>query len=111
MAKQHQAIEYPTLSWMAYNYPAIQGSVTPSEQAFLRARITGTPNCNCLSVTSFEALQLLKSAYRNEHIAAADDAAADDAAADDAAKHLDLNTIILDSSEADSVSDCPSLEV
>ena len=86
---------------MAYNYPAIQGSATPSEQAFLGARITGTPNCNCLSVTSFEALQLLKSAYRNEHIAAADDAA----------KHLDLNTIILDSSEADSVSDCPSLEV
>ena len=91
---------------MAYNYPAIQGSATPSEQAFLGARITGTPNCNCLSVTSFKALQLLKSAYRNEHIAAADDVAADDAA-----KHLDLNTIILDSSEADSVSDCPSLEV
>jgi hypothetical protein len=44
---------------------------------------------------------LLKSAYRNEHIAAADDAA----------KHLDLDTISLDSSETDSVSDCPSLEV
>ena len=32
-------------------------------------------NRNCLSVVSFEALKLLKSAYRNGHIAAADDAA------------------------------------
>ena len=83
------------------DYLAIQGSATPSERAFSGGGITGTPNRNCLSVTSFEALQLLKSAYHNEHIAAADDAA----------KHLDPDTISLDSSEANSVSDCPSLEV
>ena len=83
---------------MARDYLAIQGSATPSEQAFSGGGITGTPNRNSLSVTSFEALQILKSAYRNGHIAAVDDAA----------KHL-VN--FFDNSEADSVSDCPSLEV
>ena len=79
---------------MARDYLAIQGSATPSEQAFSGGGITGTSNRNRLSVTSFEALQLLKSAYRNKHIAAADDAA----------KHL---VSFFD----DSISDCPSLEV
>lgn len=79
---------------MARDYLAIQGSTTPSERAFSGGGITGTPNCNRLSVTSFKALQLLKSAYRNGHIAAADDAA----------KHL--NTFF-DSSEADFISDSP----
>ena len=97
-SRQHQAVEYPTLSRMARDYLAIQGSATPSERAFSGGGITGTPNRNRLSVTSFEALQLLKSAYRNEHIAAVDDVA----------KHL--NTFF-DSSEADSISDSPSLEV
>ena len=53
---------------------------------------------NCLSVKSFEALQILKSAYHNRHIAAVDDAA----------EHL---VSIFDGLEADSLSDCPSLEV
>lgn len=70
-----QAAEYPTLSRMARDYLAIQGSATPSERAFSGGGITGTPNRNRLSVASFEALQLLKSAYRNGHITAADDAA------------------------------------
>jgi hypothetical protein len=65
---------------MAQDYLAIQGSATPSERAFSGGGITGTPNCNRLSVASFEALQLLKSAYRNRHIMAVDDAA----------KHLNL---------------------
>ena len=78
---------------MARDYLAIQGSATPSERAFSGGGITGTPNRNRLSVSSFEALQLLKSAYRNGHIAALDDAA----------KHL------VDSFET--YSDCPSLEV
>jgi hypothetical protein len=70
---QHQATEYPTPSRMARDYLAIQGSATPSEQAFSSGGITGTRNRNGLA--SFEALQLLKSAYRNGHIMAADEAA------------------------------------
>ena len=73
--QQHQAVEYPTLSWMAWDYLAIQGSATPSKCAFSGGEITGTPNRNHLFVASFEALQLLKSAYYNGHITAADDAA------------------------------------
>jgi hypothetical protein len=80
---------------MARDYLAIQGSATPSERAFSGGGITGTLNRNSLSVSSFEALQLLKSAYRNGHIAAAVEAA----------EHL---VDILDSSQ---VSDCPSVEV
>jgi hypothetical protein len=65
---------------MACDYLAIQGSATPSERAFSGGGITGTANRNRLSVRTFEALQILKSAYRNGHITAADDAA----------KHLDF---------------------
>jgi hypothetical protein len=79
-AGQHQTLEYPTLSWMACDYLAIQGSATPSERAFSGGGITGTANRNCLSVATFEALQILKSVYHNRHITAADDAG----------KHLDL---------------------
>lgn len=67
-------MEYPTLSRIARDYLAIQGSSTPSERAFSGGGITGTPARNRLSVASFEALQLLKIAYRNGHIAAADNA-------------------------------------
>ena len=77
---------------MARDYLAIQGSATPSERAFSSGGITGTPNRNRLLVTSFEALQVLKSAYRNGHIAAVGDAA----------KHLDS---FFGSSEAEAVSD------
>lgn len=60
---------------MARDYLAIQGSATPSERAFSGGGITGTASRNRLSVPVFEALQILKSAYRNGHIGAADDAA------------------------------------
>jgi hypothetical protein len=83
---------------MARDYLAIQGSATPSERAFSSGGITGTSNRNGLSVSSFEALQLLKSAYRNGHAAAADEAA----------KHL-VN--IFDASDTDFISDSPSIEV
>jgi hypothetical protein len=82
-------VEYPTLSRIAWDYLAIQGSATPSERAFSGGGITGTPNRNRLSVASFEALQLLKSAYHNGHVAAVNDAA----------KHVDS---FFDGSEADS---------
>ena len=60
---------------MARDYLAIQGLATPSERAFSGGGITGSSTRNSLSPSSFEALQLLKSAYRNGHITAAVDAA------------------------------------
>jgi len=55
---------------MACDYLAIQGSATPSEQAFLSGGTTGTAKCNRLNVKVFKSLQLLKSAYQNGHIGA-----------------------------------------
>jgi hypothetical protein len=55
---------------MACDYLAIQGSATPSERAFSSSGTTGTAKRNRLSPAAFEALQLLKSAYRNGHLAA-----------------------------------------
>ena len=84
---------------MAQDYLAIMGSAMPSEQAFSGGGITGTPNRNRLLVASFEALQILKSAYCNRHIAAVDNAA----------KHLDD---LFDVSKAESIiGDYPSSEL
>ena len=55
---------------MARDYLAIQGSATPSERAFSSGGTTGTSKRNRLKPEAFEALQLLKSAYRNGHLAA-----------------------------------------
>jgi hypothetical protein len=55
---------------MARDYLAIQGSATPAERAFSSGSLTGTKLRNRLSMDLFEALQLLKSAYRNGHISA-----------------------------------------
>jgi hypothetical protein len=65
---------YPTWARMARDYLAIQGSATPSERAFSSGGITGTARRSCLTVEMFEALQILKSAYRSDHITAAGDA-------------------------------------
>jgi hypothetical protein len=51
------------------NYLTIQGSSTPSEQAFSSGGITSTAHQNSLSADIFEALQILKSAYHNQHVA------------------------------------------
>ncbi len=67
---QHHAVQYPTLSKMARDYLAIQGSATPSECAFSSGGTTGTAKRNRLKPDVFEALQLLKCAYHNGHIAA-----------------------------------------
>jgi len=61
---------YPTMRRIARDYLAIQGSSTPSERAFSNGRITATARRNSLSADIFEALQILKSAYRNQHVAA-----------------------------------------
>ena len=59
---------------MARDYLAIQGSSVPSEQAFSSGGLTGTSLHNCLTPATFEALQILKSAYRNRHISATQEA-------------------------------------
>ena len=55
---------------MAQDYLAIQGSATPSERAFSNVSLTDTKQRNRLSPEVFEALQILKSAYRNGHMSA-----------------------------------------
>ncbi|KAF7372005.1 Zinc finger BED domain-containing protein RICESLEEPER 2 [Mycena venus] len=65
---------YPTLARMARDYLAIQGSATASERAFSSGSLTATKRRNRLAPATFEALQSLKSAYRNDHIGAAEEA-------------------------------------
>ena len=67
---QHHSVQYPTLSRIARDYLAIQSSATPLERAFSSGGTTGTAKRNCLTPEAFEALQLLKSTYRNGHLAA-----------------------------------------
>jgi hypothetical protein len=62
------------LKHIAQDYLAIQGSVTPLERAFSSGGVTGTLHRGALSTDTFEALQILKSAYQNGHVAAADEA-------------------------------------
>jgi hypothetical protein len=50
---------------MARDYIPIQGSATASERAFSSGGLTGTARRNRLNVRLFEALQLLKGAYRS----------------------------------------------
>ena len=59
---------------MARDYLAIQGSSVPSERAFSSGGLTGTSLRNRLNPAAFEALQILKSAYRNCHVSATQDA-------------------------------------
>ena len=61
---------------MARDYLAIQGSAVPSERAFSNGALTSTRRRNRLKPSTFEALQLLKGAYRNGHIKASEDAEA-----------------------------------
>ena len=68
-------MQYPTLSRVARDYLAIQGSSVPSERAFSSGALTATHRHNRLSADIFEALQILKSAYQNGHISAAEQAA------------------------------------
>jgi len=67
---KHHSIQYPTISRIAKDYLAIQGSAVASEHAFSSGSITGTACCSCLQPATFEALQLLKSAYHQGHISA-----------------------------------------
>jgi hypothetical protein len=70
------AVQYPTLSCMACDYLAIQGSAVPSERAFSSGGLTATARRNWLLGDIFEALQILKSGYCNGHICASEQAKA-----------------------------------
>ena len=61
---------------MARDYLAIQGSAVASERAFSSGGLTATARRNRLSGDIFEALQILKSGYRNGHIRASEQAEA-----------------------------------
>jgi hypothetical protein len=71
--------KYLTMRRIARDYLLIQGSSTPSERAFSSGGITGSARRSRLSTEIFEALQILKSAYRNGH----------DVAARQAGQHID----------------------
>ena len=84
---------------MARDYLAIQGSATPSQQAFSSGGLTGTKYCNRLNGVVFESQQLLKSAYRtNGQISAASDAK----------QHIDVLIASFDDEEVDD-EDLPAL--
>lgn len=71
---QKHSTQYPVLSRMARDYLPIQGSATPSERAFSNASLTDDKQRNQLAPETFEALQNLKSVYRNGHMSAAGEA-------------------------------------
>ena len=57
------------------DYLTIQGSSVASEHAFSSGRLTGTYLRNRLKPNTFEALQIVKSAFRNGILNATDEAA------------------------------------
>ncbi|KIK36238.1 hypothetical protein CY34DRAFT_94733, partial [Suillus luteus UH-Slu-Lm8-n1] len=56
------SIQYPTISRIAKDYLAIQGSAVASERAFSSGGITGTARRSCLQPATFEAPPL-KTSY------------------------------------------------
>ena len=73
MSQKHST-QYPVLAQIARDYLPIQGSATPSECAFSNAALTNDKQHNRLAPVMFEALQNLKSAYRNKHLSATTEA-------------------------------------
>ena len=67
---QTHSTRYPILARIGWDYLSIQGSATPSECAFSNMSLTDSKQCNRLILEIFEALQILKSAYRNGHMSA-----------------------------------------
>ena len=64
-------MQYPTITWIAKDYLAIQGSAVPSKCAFSSSALTATARRNRMLSETFRQLQLLKSAYHEGHISAA----------------------------------------
>jgi hypothetical protein len=61
--QQHQ-LQYPTLSRVARDYLAIPGSSTSCERAFSSAGLIGSNHRLSLTPDTFEAIQLVKSAFK-----------------------------------------------
>ena len=71
---------------IAQDYLPIQGSATPLKRTFSSAGVTDAVHWGSLLTKTFEACQILKSAYCNGHIAAVDEAG----------KHIDALIVVLD---------------
>ncbi|EPQ60458.1 HAT dimerization, partial [Gloeophyllum trabeum ATCC 11539] len=69
----HHTAQYPVLSRMVRDYLAIQGSAVASERAFSSGNMMGTKLRNRLTPVIYEALQILKSAYRNGYLSASEE--------------------------------------
>jgi len=67
--------QYRTLAKIARDYLAIQGSSVSSERAFSGGGLTDTKARNQLSPETFEALQILKSCYKDGLIKVEDEVA------------------------------------
>ena len=67
---QNHSAHYPVLAQMAWDYLPIQGLSMPSERALSNASLTDSKHRNWLAPDTFEALQILKSAYHNRHMSA-----------------------------------------
>lgn len=67
--------QYPTLSRIARDYLAVQGSSVASERAFSSTGITDDLRRNRLETEAFGKLQILKYAYRTNFLNGADEAA------------------------------------
>jgi hypothetical protein len=72
---KHHAQQYPTLSRMARDYLAVQGSSVASERAFSSAGLTDDLRCNRMEVQAFGKLQILKYAYRTNFLNGSEEAA------------------------------------
>jgi hypothetical protein len=72
---QYHSQQYPTLSRIARDYLAIQGSSIASERAFSSAGITDDLRRNRLETEAFGKLQILKYAYRTNFLNGSEEAA------------------------------------
>jgi hypothetical protein len=69
--RQAHQVQFPTLARMARDYLAIPGSSVASECVFLSIHHIRTDFHNCLLPPVFEAIQILKAAYKVGTILAA----------------------------------------
>ena len=74
MTSQYHSKQYPTLSRLAHDYLAIQGSSVASERSFSSSGITDTLHRNCMDPLLFGRVQILKHAYKSHFIDARTDA-------------------------------------
>jgi len=75
---KHHQTQYLTLAKIVRDYLAIQGSSVPSERAFSGGGLTDTNAWNQLLQETFEALQILKSCYKDGLITVEEEVAAHD---------------------------------